>query len=645
MIGALLNQASGPVHTGSGTQVVFHTTSDGTLSVRRDRRVIAEAYLRWLTQRFVSPGGFGAAQSLLEEHGVALLSGAAGTGRRSAAMMLLRPPRSAVRGITELNDTPDSPGEPILDPETVESGDRLFLDLTRTGPHPLSVIRGRLAAYYTEIRARGAQLVVVLPPDHDFTPAELRPFTARLGRPDSTEVLQRYLRLDGQIRLRRADVRYPPLDKRLSGASMGQTAELAILIGSARQTQQGDSFAQWCDHALLATRPWTRDVSNRIARHRRGWQRALLISAAMLNGALGESVLKATQILYDVLDQPPEEPGTPLERADLSQLLAAVDAETDAYGRVRFTQLAYDRAVRFHFWTNRPDLRDAFRVWVDRVAREVTLNSDERAALMDRFAEQCLRTGRPEDLEALARSWTGPGAGRELMAVAADALERGLRSEEYAGRFRNTLYLWCTDRTITDKLRTVIAGVCTGVIAHTHPHQALVRLHQLARREDHAGATPVALEALRQQVVDPRKLRFMLGRLANPPEGSRPWELDARFFLELADPFRLTTPPAPLILRPGLPDVLTAGWRVVLEREPCERWREALGRWLHACAEGRSPELLLTVLVNAARHHPYHLQEMYAAARHWAHAAPERLPITHLLLDTIDLAQEEEPVG
>ncbi|WP_030725876.1 hypothetical protein [Streptomyces sp. NRRL F-2890] len=643
----IFNGAAGAVKTGSGPQVVFTILQDGLLGTKRDPRFIGQDYLRWLARRFSTPAGWGVAHRLLTEHGIVLLSAPEGAGRKSAAMMLLRPHHRSRRTIIELADTPDGPGVPVLAPDTVEPGDHLLLDLSRSDSASLAAIQRRLASYHAAIRDLDARLVVILPANPEFTPSELRPFHASLNRPDSINLLQRHLRADGLV-LGRKDFQYPPLTAWLNEAPARALAELATLILSARHETPAESFTTWCDHALSALRPWTRDVTSRITRHRLAWQRAMLLSAAMLTGAPGEAVLTSTRILLGVMRQPDGEDIPVLERDDLSQMLTSIDAETDGEGRVHFPRLAYDQAVRRHFWTNRPALRHGFREWADRLCKEVPLAPDERAAFVARFAEQCLRTGRPQDLEELASSWTEPGQPSELMAGAANALERGLRSEPYALRFRGTLYNWAKQSHLGDSRRTVIAKVCADVLAPSRPNEALVRLHHLARREDVAGKR-VAFETLRGQVDgDSGQRRRLLRRLARASAEYR--DADLRLFLDFSDPYVIGSDDG-LIGRADVRLDLRTCWRTVLLDEPRELWLGPLHQWLGACAAGHRPELLLDLLVRAVSDRQDSIEELYTVARAWSCASVEereqRRTTVSLLLDTIDVVQdrEMEPTG
>ncbi|NEE56976.1 hypothetical protein G3M55_72030, partial [Streptomyces sp. SID8455] len=140
--------------------------------------------------------------------------------------------------------------------------------------------------------------------------------------------------------------------------------------------------------------------------------------------------LSAAHSLLGVLGHPQDE--TPrLARAGLGEQFEELSLAREGDGRVRFVRLAYDEAVRRHFWENFPDLRADFRDWVGECMEIPTLGAEDRARLVGRFAEQALRTDRPDDLHLLIERWTRSSAGGRLRAEAAAALELGLSHERY----------------------------------------------------------------------------------------------------------------------------------------------------------------------------------------------------------------------
>jgi hypothetical protein len=371
----------------------------------------------------------------------------------------------------------------------------------------------------------------------------------------------------------------------------------------------------------------------------------------LLSGASADAVFEATSTLLKVIGHP-EDDRPRLEREDLAERLAEIGARTDDAARVRFTRLAYDQAVRTHFWTNFLDLRDGFRDWMGTAIRQQTLTSEEQDVVVTLFAEQALRTGRPDDLRRLAEQWaerTDPRWPSSLLPQAVRALERGLNDERHGLFFRDKLYTWSTARSLSSDLAQVIVLVCSEVLAPTHPKQAVVRLHHIFRRRSDADAAgEAACDALLNLVGRDRRLySFLLARVTCEPrpEGA---DADTVLFLELADPARLTDAPQlqqtpPLIASRGVQAQLVSGWKTVLTAPSSPRCVDQVRAWLVACADDRFCDRLLDVLVDACDGRYDALNRLYVIARDWAHASgecwAERIRIADRLYHKIDAAQ------
>ncbi|UCM87810.1 hypothetical protein [Streptomyces marincola] len=646
-----IQHPSGPMHTGGGDQfnaaayysVSFHLSKEGLLGPSTDRRpaaTVAAEYLRWLTARFVAPPGYGRAQELLERHPALTLVGDNGTGRRTAALMLLRALRPPGGRLTEVTTAGQEAGEQSLDPNEVEKGDSVLLDLTGVGRTTLSAALTGLPAYCSAVESLGSRLVVVLPqPDATALPSGAPPLAVRLGRPDEYRVLQRHL---GRAGLRGSVpelARHLPRNA-LATRSMSALAHLAALIEAARDSGRSTHFATWCVEGLRASTPWQAETLEKIIEHRTGNARALLFASAMLHGASGDVVFAATRILRQVMEQPSEQ-APPLEHTDLAEELKEISARLDGDGRVRFDALAFDEAVRFHFWTHRPDLRGRYRTWVERTIRKVDADQEERQHLVARFAEGCIRTGRLGDLVHTATKWTQDGEKTALMADAANALARGVQSETSSAWFLRRIYEWSRQQHLPGRWRTVLTQICAEVVLRSHPKQALVRLRHLARSEFRVGTT-AARDALRDAVrTDDRLWRWLLDRLVQSPEANGK-DLDAVLFLHLADPDRWLG--AAIRPRFGLAAQLAAGWRVAFARLPRAQWARHEEQWLDGCSGHHESDRVLNVLVTAADRDARRLAEIYDTAKTWAYRSPEefrqRLAIIGRLQEMIDIAQE-----
>lgn len=192
----------GPVNIGSGPQYnvqsAFFTGMEFVRRPQRSPRLIAEDWLSELARRFAAPRSFDRLRRLLREPGTLLIAGEAGTGRRTAALMLLR---SSGAGTDRFRELPDEAGEDskvVLDSEATEPGERLLLDLSGGPDGVVGSLRRELVDYHSAVLRAGAYLVVVLPENAEHeVPEELRQLVARTERPDGATVLRRHLIANG----------------------------------------------------------------------------------------------------------------------------------------------------------------------------------------------------------------------------------------------------------------------------------------------------------------------------------------------------------------------------------------------------------------------------------------------------------------
>lgn len=615
---------SGPVHSGTGHQILsgmtFVLDSLQHLVPARRPRVLAREHLRWLNQRFIEPEHYGSAWGLLEDTGCVLLTGAEGSGRQTTAQMLLHwlGPRDAelIREVPEETDDPFQ--APVLDADAVESGQRLLLDLSAKDKTYREAVCNQLPSYRAGVRERGAHLVVVLPHrgEHYVGP-ELVPSVVEIVQPKSKEVFQQYLRSDG-INFTSAQLDVDNLMTQLDSGPMRDIARLAGLVWAAREREPAQTLTEWLREARAALTERSSEVTRQVQSLHSGQQRALLLTTAMFSGTQADAIFAAACTLCERVEQPRDDRPR-LEWEGLAERFEKIKAKADDAGRVHFTPLAYDQAVLTHFWTNRPDLRDDFRRWVETTLGHRRLSSADRDAVVTRFAGQALRTDRPDDLRRLAEHWV---TRTDLLPQAATAVVCGLKDERHGRWFRYQLYIWSRDDGLSPDLAQVVVQVCSAVLALTHPPQAVVRLHHILRR--HSGvAGDAARDALLDLASRERGLyRYLLGRVI---EGlTKNLAVDLALFLELATSHWLLQQwTSPLIADPTIQDQLITGWRAALEGSSSLDCTDHVRTWLTACENDRYRERLLTVLVQAGGGRGELLNRLYVIARDWAHAPAE----------------------
>ncbi|AUG75522.1 hypothetical protein CFP65_0560 [Kitasatospora sp. MMS16-BH015] len=626
-----IDDAEGQTHTGSGNQYNINNSyffdRNDRFSRAGDPLRVAIDERRWLSERFVPPSGYGDAVERFEEGGTAvLLSGARGCGRRTAAVVLLHHagrPEAPFREAA-LDDPPVSQIE-------LAQGERVFIDLTAVPDQRFAEAQQLVQSYREKTERVGGRLAVAAPRDRDqlLLPA-LRALSVSIDRPDGARVLAKHLTKAG-LGVSPAELRRSALDWLLDPSPMRDLQRLAELVLQARS--RGGAFEQWAERASEALQDRGLIAAQKIAALESGHERALLFAAAMLEETPADIAFLLYKRLLTSLRHPEEE-APRLDRADLSARLTNLGISV-VDGRIRFDGLAFGAAVRSHLWLYYPDLRGGFRAWVTETVQTTTwLDGPDRGRLVARLTEQCLHAGEVTALGDLVADWAKH---LKLLPLAMAVLEQSLRDEQRGAEVRAQVYLWATSSNTELTLVRGLARVCVDVIAPYHPDQALVRLHQLARREP--DGPRYARASLFELVEGDRRLyRRLLVRLAEGMELERPWRRDALIFLALV----ATPPPEPWYAE------LVRCWRgpFVLAAE----WSGGVESWLAAArlTPARS-DRLLDVLIEAADGRSGVLSRCYLIAERWARQ-PEvepglvgRREVARRFRQKIDRAQGIEP--
>ncbi|TDP97349.1 hypothetical protein [Labedaea rhizosphaerae] len=584
--------------------------------------------LAWLFRRFEPPPGHTTALAMLTEHDIVVVDGVPGTGRRTAATMLLRAHADRAHRFQELST--DS-GPVSLDNASVAKGDLLLLDLTAVDIEGYRQIQRVLSAFRATVRDVGAKLVIVERHGvRDQLDVHLRQFRVELGRPDPLFVLRRHLVANGITWLTGDWPSVAGLEEFLRTASMRDIEGLAELVSTARDVTLGGRLKA----AVEASGDRAAEVEAAISDSPDGRRRALLFAAAMLEGSRLPAVHRATEILVELAEHPPDE--TPvLEREPVPVQLRQLGATVEPTGQVWFTKLGYSTAVIRYFWDNRIDMRFALRDWAERMAVLPELSAVERDDVVERVAEQCLRVDRPEDLVVLAQHWLRT-PGRDLSRQLYRLLQTGLLNERWGPQFRRLLYDWAAVRSLSDRFAAVLTKLCIEVLAPTRPEQALVRLHRLAKRARQELDPVATAQLLALTESDDRLLRHLFDRLRYHPAGSR-WRAEFLLFFEAAAPARLTED---RLTDQDLRRAVTNGWSDAMSRSDVP-WQETLCEWLGAGGEAADPAALLSIPAEAAVA-AGRVGEVYRLAMTWAKSGADqaaRVRLARVLTDIVDHAQ------
>ncbi|MPY50245.1 hypothetical protein [Streptomyces acidicola] len=621
-----MNQAGGDTHNYNVNNVIVSEATDLLKAPLKTPRLVARDQLIRLRRQFARPRGINAAYDVLEAEHTVFLTGEPGSGRSSAAKVLLCELPHEKGIYHEL--TPETGAEDTsLPPDLIGEEDRILLDLSAADAKAWSTALHDLSAFRHELLRKRAFLAVV--PPRQFENGLPSEFILRtIHRPDAREVLARHLRshqLDDAV--------WQPLPQQLlehldAHPPMRELARLVQRIVAARGAVHGrGAFAEWCETALTAQKDRTREVAELLPRLRKGRQRALLLATAMLHGARVEAVHHATPLLLKEVDST-DNALPPLERKGLLERLDTIEAEMAPGAVVCFKQPDFDEAARRYLWANLPDVRAPLGTWLGKILQLRELNDPDRESVVKRYTDLCLSSGTTDPLFALVENWTRDNAPRTTeVRAAAHILQRGVEEEQFGGDFRRRIYDWSISRP-TGNLREVLVEVCEKAMSVHHPEPALVRLHHLARNEPRPG---VARDALRRYVrQDTRLQRRLLARLATS-QNSRYHRADADLFLDLS------AFPDDFLLRASTRQWLIDCWRMVFDLVAPHRWAPGARNWLVAAdAVDNVPvtNAALDILVDAAAARYPVLSRVYADARRAVSSG-----LSARLLETINKAQ------
>ncbi|MEU9042563.1 MULTISPECIES: hypothetical protein [unclassified Kitasatospora] len=630
-----IGNAQGQTHTGNGTQNNFHYyfgASDRLTRNGGDPLRVALEHRVWLSRRFVMPPGFEDAAAKVKKPGTTvLLSGDSGSGRRTAAVVLLHRAggdRALFREVS-LDGSPDEPSE-------VATGERVLFDLSGASEREFVEAQRLLRIYRDKVERSEARLAVVLPREGEhLLHSDFRQLIVPIGRPDGDQVLKRHLRMAG-IEVPLPELRRSALGKFLGRSPMRELQRLSELVVQA--SSQGGDFSNWALRAVEAVRDRGGQVAQQISDLADGRQRALLFTAAMLEEAPAATVFRLSDRLLARIGHPEDERPR-LDREDLTQRLRSLQVQVRDE-RIRFDALAYGAAVRTHFWLYYPDLRATFGDWVRDVVRtEAWLAPADRRLLVGRFTEQALRVGDVHVLAGLAESWTEE---TRLLPEATQVLGEGLTSETWGSEFRRRIYYWSVGPKLEPNLVQVLARVCVDAIAPHYPHQALVRLHHLARRAPEEGAR-YARDALLELASRDRRLYLrLLDRLCEGLERRTPVRSDADIFLELVGSLPGWVPHTEGV----------QGWRGVLAAASSPKaWEPGVKSWLSAARRtSEGGRQLMRILTDAADGRVAVLSRYYVLAHEWG-TGPDDSPgpvsravVVARFCQEIDRAQGIEPL-
>ncbi|NIH78972.1 hypothetical protein [Amycolatopsis viridis] len=608
----------GSVHSGSGDQIDNSTHYYQFLRLVRDdpvpaaRRPITAGDLRWLRIRFEPPPGFDKAERVVTG-GVVVLSGPTGSGRETAARMLLCPEGEEDNEIHEI-DIEAGAAAALGD---VEAADRLLVNLSDLDRWTFHGYHRELRSLAAAVEQSGARLAVVINQVQEaWLTDELRRRVVPLGRPGAVPVVLTHLAAAG--------IDLPPdgVDRAagevLEAAAMSELARVAYLVVAESENRRG-AAADWLAAAVEAIRGYPGELGQLLDRHRDGRQRALLFAATAFAGARLDTVAVAERTLLGLIGFPEPEQHW-LEHDGVVGRLGRLGAEV-ADRRVGFGRIGYADAVFGRLWDEYAGLHEDLERWIADTVVTPPLADDERRLAGDRLGDQLLRSRDGRSVGRVARSWaTQPRS--EVRVLAYRLLARAAVDQHVGRAMRRQLYEWAEDPSLPARLAHMILAVCERVLTHTHPDVAIVRLRLLTLHSAPA-VSAAAREVLVRLADDARLSRRILAALA---KSSR---IDHALFAVLAAPHRVDH-------HPWTRARLIECWRAALNDRAVEQWSPLVQAWL---AEAGTRADLLDVLAAAAGDDEARAARLFVVARDWARRADGGAAVFAALRDRIDRQQ------
>lgn len=465
---------------------------------------------------FVEPSltkGWGNARELVADNGVLVLNAEPGTGRRTAALWLLREVLGTESAIVDLEADWSKPDATRL-PKLAEHG--CVLDLSSEFTENPDPRFGRLLGDFGKENLERGQLLVVLTSPHTWQgrwTEGTHSFTLDLDPPDARTVVS--LRLDSQGQSDRCswlddkdlkqvfEGNLRALDSKLLSEQLGELDPSANLAEEFREL--AGRFSGWrsyINETLLAEKTAFKDIPDG-----QTVARSVVWSGALHSGCRPQCAIRGSEQF--------------LKEAGVKRTSASVFSEpTSVYkfalasmeehaGRIRFKgdRKGLPEAVLDHLWTGYSDQAEMLRKWVSAVLGSNTLNREELSLVAKRVSTLAFARSDRELLHALRRTLVG-----DQRPVAVELLTEAALSSTSGAYVRDQLYQWAK-RTAEPETLTLVAEICGGELGRRKPDIALTRLRQVAKHAEF-GFAPLAQALSQVAEAHPSVVRSLLSRLA-----------------------------------------------------------------------------------------------------------------------------------
>ncbi|MET8336964.1 hypothetical protein [Streptosporangium canum] len=572
--------------------------------------------------------------------GLAVVAGAPGMGKRSAAIRALieySDERAASGGkslrLRQLTPDWESPQANML---PMDANRGYLLDVSAEIARWANPLETALAvvAHAARLRGKGSCLVLVSS-DSGWprsTGAAVTPYVSASERPDARKVaivhLERiYKRVDRAAWLRLEHDEAPAgscAHLLTDGTAPADAAYLASLLKDASDDKDGiqaaiDAFQQWDQH-----------LSDIFGGHgdERVDDRALLIAAAFIGEA---PALRIQSVARDLAGAPVSSTVRQiLAGAELKSRFEAIGATLNGQRASLAGKPGLDKATVERVWTQRPDLHSHLLQWI----ATITAPKAEAEGHLQHIGQTLVRLAAAHQdvrLLALVQDWVeAEGAASDRRPLVASILNEAAQDPTLGPAVREQLLKWAQSQ--SGDLATTVALVCQKSFGEHYPRRALIRLQWILRRPEEDEAVRAAEEAIRLMAARPALLVKDAWPLITRWAIQDGWLSGRRAFLAIVDSrpsySRLKELLAVAEVKPDVKGALLDAWRVTLADETvAETARAVLTAWAYDIAAGTLPESTLDLLHQIIQHHL------------------TTSPVSALLYDTIGIDPEPHPGG
>ncbi|MEV5948987.1 hypothetical protein [Streptomyces sp. NPDC051993] len=437
--------------------------------------------------RFVPPRNsdqWVTASKLLDAYGIVVLCAAQGSGRRTAAMRLLRTVTNPAPAIFDLDPEWSKPSVRPL-PEDPATG--YVLDLSDLPERPDGRLGTDLVAHGEDLRKKSSFLVILATPAdwHGHWAEPTLPFAVRLESPDAR------LLVTAELRAHHRGDRVDWLEEKFGDIWKANPSARAAWRLAGRLIRA--SGPEEIPEIVKEFGDWHTEIENLLSEDRVRGSEAQLLSTrvmvwagALLHGGQSRSVIKAADGLLAQLDFAREPANVLTDATTSSRLDAAKITRSGDRALHDETMEGLPAAILRHLWDEFPTQRDLLRTWAIGIAADRTIPEEDARRVTTALLALAVHRHDRAILDGLASDLTGA---RRVLAV--ETLTKAAGDPEFGRYVSNRLRQWVDAKTPSANKVDLVIEICAGVWGIDQPVLALTRLGKAAGHKDFGSAAVV----------------------------------------------------------------------------------------------------------------------------------------------------------